>query len=306
MLKATGILRSFVLLFALTITLSQCKQEEYVTICFTGDVLLDRGVRTQIEKKGIAFLLDSVAPLFQSADATVINLECPVTSHVSPIHKRFIFRADPEWLPALKEAGITHAALANNHSMDQGPQGLEDTYNHLNANAITPIGYGDTQHLACQPKFIRKKGIEIALYNSVLIPLENWVYLENDKGICQATVDMLIDEIQSLKKRKPECYIVAMLHWGVEYQEHPTPFQRREAYRLINAGADAIIGHHPHVIQQEEVYLGKPIFYSLGNFIFDQSRPETNQSLVVEISFGKDSLSYQKHEVRIEMCKPLL
>lgn len=294
------------LLFALSFLFSQCKQEEHVTVCFTGDVLLDRGVRLQIENKGIAHLFDSVAPVLQSADATIINLECPVTSSISPIHKKFIFRAEPEWLPAIHKAGVTHAALANNHSLDQGYQGLEDTNQHLTANRIIPIGYGDTQCLACQPTFIRKKGIEIALFNSVLLPLENWVYLEDKNGICQATVDALVEEIQTLKKEKPDCYIVAMLHWGVEYQQLPTPFQRREAHRLINAGTDLIIGHHPHVIQEEEFYKGKAIFYSLGNFVFDQSRPETSRSVIVEATFGKEQITYKKLPVEIKRCKPFI
>lgn len=294
------------LLLALVLSGCQCKQEGQVVVCFTGDVLLDRGVRTQIEKRGADYLLDSVAPVFQSADATVVNLECPVTTRVSPVNKRFIFRADPEWMPALRQAGITHAAMANNHTVDQGYKGLEDTYTHLIANHITPIGYGNSQHEACQPVFIRRNGIEIALFNSVLLPLENWVYLEDEKGVCQATVNTLVEYIQKLKKERPECYIVTMLHWGVEYHAHPTPFQRGDAYRLIDAGTDVVIGHHPHVIQQEEIYKDKPIFYSLGNFVFDQTKPETVQSVIVQITFGPQRFSYKKHRVKIEMCKPVV
>lgn len=293
-------------LFAVAVLFSQCKQEDPLTICFTGDVLLDRGVRTQIEKHGLPYILDSVAPVFQSADATVVNLECPVTNFVSPVNKRFIFRADPEGLPALRDAGITHAALANNHSLDQGSQGLEDTYIHLMSNGIVPLGYGDTQSSACRPMLIRKRNIEVALFNSVLLPLENWVYLEQDKGICQATVDILIDEIQSFKKNHPDTYIITVLHWGIEYQQHPTPFQRREAYRLIDAGTDAVIGHHPHVIQEEEIYKGKPIIYSLGNFIFDQSKPETSRSVIVEFSLNTSNITYKKYPVQIRNCKPYL
>lgn len=293
-------------LFAVATLCCQCNREDRLTICFTGDVLLDRGVRTQIGKHGLAWLLDSVAPVFQSVDATVINLECPVTTFASPINKRFIFRADPEGLPALRDARITHAALANNHSMDQGSEGLKDTYVHLMTHGIVPLGYGDTQQMACRPMLVSKGNVEVAFFNSVLLPLENWVYLEEDNGVCQATVDILIDEIQSFKKNHPDTYIITVLHWGVEYQQHPTPFQRREAYRLINAGTDVVIGHHPHVVQEEEIYKGKPIFYSLGNFIFDQSKPETSRSVIVELSLSRSNITFKKHPVQIRNCKPYL
>ncbi|MDR0815312.1 MAG: CapA family protein, partial [Bacteroidales bacterium] len=114
------------------IAISSCADHE-LTICFTGDVLLDRGVREQIDRRGIDALFADVAPLWANYDAVVVNLECPVTTRQAPVNKQYIFRGEPEWLPALRKAGITHAVLANNHTYDQGRGGLEDTYHNLKA-----------------------------------------------------------------------------------------------------------------------------------------------------------------------------
>jgi poly-gamma-glutamate synthesis protein (capsule biosynthesis protein) len=301
------VLRKFhyiLLLLAFILNDSCIPKEETLTLSFTGDVLLDRGVREQIEKNGIDYLFEEVSPCFHSSDAVIINLECPVTDTVSPINKRYIFRANPEWMPALRKNGITHAALANNHSIDQGRRGLESTSRHLIQAGIVPLGYGENQTAACMPTFISKKGMEVALFNSVLVPIENWVYLEDRPGVCQATVESLVSEIQSLKKRKPSCYVVVVLHWGIEFQLQPTFQQRQKAYQLIDAGTDVIIGHHPHVVQKEEIYKGKPIFYSIGNFIFDQNTPETSRSVLIKMRFEKEKVSYVKKEIRIKNCCP--
>jgi poly-gamma-glutamate synthesis protein (capsule biosynthesis protein) len=283
-----------------------CSREGTLTISFTGDILLDRGVREQIEKKGAGYLLEEVAPLFLSSDAVVVNLECPVTDTVTPVNKWFIFRAEPEWLPALAANGITHAGLANNHSIDQGRKGLSSTSRHLQEAGVTPMGYGETQTDACSPLIISRKGVEVAIFNSVLVPLENWVYLENQPGVCQATAETLAAAIQALKATKPGCFAIAFLHWGTEYQQTPTLKQRKDAYLLIDAGANAIIGHHPHVIQKEEVYKEAPIFYSLGNFIFDQNTPATQKSLLLQLTFGNNKIHYLKHPIKINRCKPYL
>lgn len=299
-----------ILLFAcIAIVCCSCNQktqEEHLSICFTGDVLLDRGVREQIEKKGISYIFEDVAPLFKSSDATIINLECPVTKRVSPINKKYIFRGDPEWLTALQESGITHAALANNHSMDQGRSGLEDTYKHLTEAGIISVGYGKNTKEANKPVFISKNGIDVAIFNSVTIPLENWVYLEDRPSINQATVDVLAEEIKRLKVDRTDCYIIVILHWGIEFQKAPTIKQRKEAYQLIDAGTDVIIGHHPHVLQKEELYNDKPIFYSLGNFVFDQTNPDSKKSMIVKINFKKNGVTINKYPVIINNYRPEL
>ena len=296
---------NLILVFFLLLCSCTERQEEGLSICFTGDLLLDRGVRQEIErKKSVGYLLTDVKALFQSSNAVVVNLELPFTDTVSAINKKFIFRGEPEWLPELYSNGITHAVLANNHSIDQGREGLVSTYRHLTKAGIVAMGYGKTQQAACEPVFIKKGNIELALYSSVPLPIENWVYLENTHGICQCQSDDLCSSIKKLKQVKPDCKVIVILHWGSEFQQTPTMTQQIDARRIIDAGAEVIIGHHPHVIQEEEIYKGKPIFYSLGNFIFDQSKPYTDKGLIVNLKFTRDSLSFHKHYIKIKDCKP--
>ena len=285
--------------------LCSCTEDE-LNICFTGDLLLDRGVREQIEKRGVDKLFENVSPLFSTYDAVVVNLECPVTERNAPINKRYIFRAEPEYVPSLKKAGITHAALANNHSNDQNRAGIEDTYNHLKANDIVPIGAGKNETEFCSPVFINKGKIRVALFNSVVIPLENWVYLSDTYGVCQLSPDELCERIRNVRNEEKNCYVVVVLHWGVEYAATPQPDQRLAAHTLIDAGADAIIGHHPHVVQPIEIYKGKYIFYSLGNFIFDSKRENANRGIVAGLSFSKTEIQATHYDYEIQRCSPVI
>jgi len=260
-----------------------------LTVCFTGDVMLDRGVRKRIEYIGIDSLFSDAKPIFLSSDAVVINLENPVTKRVSPLNKRYVFRAEPEWLPMLRKQGITHAAMANNHTIDHGREGITDTYNNLIASDIVPIGYGVNQREACMPCIIKKNGVNVAIFNSFLLSVGDWELLENEAGICQASVEKISGDIKAFKDYYPKYHAVAVLHWGIEYAKEPTERQRTEARMLIDSGADAVIGHHPHVIQEEEYYNGAPIFYSLGNFVFDQRQDENAAGMTVKLTFGKST-----------------
>lgn len=275
-------------------------------ILFTGDVLLDRGVRPCAERQGISALFAGVDSVFRQADAVVINLECPLTDTVTPVNKHFVFRGEPQWAKGLREAGITHAAMANNHTYDQGRQGLLSTYNHLKEAGIEPLGYGTTKSERLEPVIIRKGAIEVALFNSVTLPLENWYDLDDRPGICQASASTLADAIRSYRASHPHTKIIAVLHWGVELQTAPSMQQRIDAQTLLQAGADVIVGHHPHVVQPLRYLNGKPVFYSLGNFVFDQSLPITHQAAMAHITIQGDSISAKSLPVRIIQNKPIL
>ena len=235
-------LRAVRLCYSVALILSACHLKEEVSIIFGGDVMLDRGIRTQISIKGIEQLTNSISPEFKNADYTVVNLECPATIIRAPLTKKFIFRAEPAWLSDLHNAGITHCIVANNHSYDQGRVGLISTNENLRKAGLEPIGYGTTQQSACEPVLLRKNGIEIAIFASVTLPLESWMYLEDRPGMCQATIEDLKKAISIYREQHPKRFIVVTLHWGVEYQTLPTMMQRHQARSLVEAGADAIIG----------------------------------------------------------------
>lgn len=280
--------------------------KDTLSIVFTGDVLLDRGVRRHIEHEGIEALFAEVKNDFKRSDVVVINLECPITDTISPLNKKFIFRADPDVAPKMKGLGITHAALANNHTMDQGRRGLVSTNRHLLQNGIVPLGYGYTFEERLAPTIIEKHGIKVALFNAVLLTIENWSpIVEKQAGVCQPTVHELSEVIRQYKHSHKDTYCVAILHWGAEYQTSPSVNQRYEAAKLITSGADAIIGHHPHVIQKPDRISGKPVYYSLGNFIFDNPHPLAQRSLMVRLCFTTDSVTCEETQLHIQRCRPI-
>ncbi|MCR5312126.1 MAG: CapA family protein, partial [Bacteroidaceae bacterium] len=140
-------------------------------IVLTGDLLLDRGVRPVVERHGMEWLLDSVSPMFKAADAVLVNLECPLTDVVTPQPKQFVFRGDVAWAEGLRKAGITHASMANNHSMDQGFQGVESTYKSLKSAGIEPMGCGRNVKERLTPVLIKKGNLCVAVFSDVLFPI---------------------------------------------------------------------------------------------------------------------------------------
>lgn len=285
-----------------------------LTLLFTGDVLLDRGVRPLAESEGVEALFDSVSPLFREADAVVVNLECPLTDTLSPVHKKYIFRADSRWATGLRHAGITHAAMANNHTNDQGRRGLQSTHHHLLRAGITPLGYGLGIDQQLTPALVSKSGIDVALFNATTLAIENWCRVEGKPGICQPTADELVSTVSRYKAVHPHHRVVVILHWGTEFQATPNIPQRSLAHRLAKAGADAIVGHHPHVLQPLE-YIPKeqkttpsndvPVFYSLGNFLFDQTPPITRRSAIASLRFHADgTLTADTIPILLEGCRP--
>ena len=276
-----------------------------LTITFTGDLLLDRGVRERIEHRGIDNLFSPfVDSVFQSSDLVVANLECPATKIVQPNFKRYIFRAEPEWLAALKAHGITHLNLANNHSIDQGRAGLTDTKRNIEAAGMIPVGAGGNMQEAAQPVLLASSPRKVWLLTSLRLPLENFSYLPDRPCVSQESNDSLLAKVQRLKTADPDCIVLVSLHWGGEHTLQPVPQQRHEARALIDAGADALICHHTHTLQTIEQYKGRPIYYSIGNFIFDQKRPLNSRACMVKVTITPQSCLFETLPIVIRLCRP--
>ncbi|MBQ8675196.1 MAG: CapA family protein [Bacteroidaceae bacterium] len=276
-----------------------------LTIMFTGDVLLDRGVRPVIEHRGIDHVFADVAPIFARADAVVINLECPLTDSRSPLGKQFIFRAEPSWAEGLRRAGITHAAMANNHTNDQGRTGISDTYRHLQTAGITPLGYGENHEQRHEPVVIERGNVKVALFNAAMMTMENWHLRPDRTDIWQPTDDELVGVVEAYREANPSTKIICVLHWGVEFQSMPNRQQRILAHRLSRVGVDAVVGHHPHVLQPIEVINDRTIvYYSLGNFVFDQHPPLTRQSMIACLTLSADSIIHTEIKIEISGCVP--
>ena len=276
-------------------------------ITLTGDILLDRGVRQVVEQKGIDQLFSAgIDSVFQTSDAVVGNLECPATKVHAPVFKQYVFRAEPEWLSSLNRHGVTHLNLANNHSIDQGRIGLMDTRENIIKAGMTPVGAGQNQEEADEPVLLTDSPRRVWLIASLQLALENFSRLPDQPCVGQQTIETLCQRIAQLKQADPKCFIIVSLHWGWENHLEVVPRQRYEARQLIDAGADCLVCHHTHTLQPSETYQGKPIFYSLGNFIFDPRNDLNRQGAMVRLTITEQEATAEELPIVIRQCTPYL
>ena len=278
-----------------------------LTVVLTGDILLDRGVRKAIERHGVDHLFsDGVDSVFQAAQVVVGNLECPATEIEAPVFKKFIFRAEPSWLEALQRHGVTHLNLANNHSIDQGRQGLIDTKENILAAGMVPIGAGANMAEASEPVLLAEQPRKVWLVPSLRLALENYAYLTDKPCVSQEPMDSLLQRVYRLRQQDSTAVIIVSLHWGAEHKLVPVPRQRLDAHLLIQAGADVLVCHHTHTLQTIEDYQGHMIYYSVGNFIFDQHKPLNSEACMVRLDITADSMAVTTMPVEIRQCVPYL
>lgn len=278
-----------------------------LTVTFAGDVLLDRGVRQMIERHGgdaNCLFSPTVDSVFASSDLVVANLECPATDIKTPVYKNFIFRGEPKWLEVLKNHGVTHLNLANNHSVDQGREGLIDTRDNILKYGMVPIGAGSCMSEAVMPVKISDCPRNVYVVASLRLSLENISYLPHLPSVSQGSFEELEERVRQLRSNDPQSCIVVCLHWGAEHIMRPAVQQVMQARRLIDAGADCLICHHTHTMQSIEYYNGKPIYYSIGNFIFDQSRDINSRACMVQLMITSTDVTDKCIPITIKNCVP--
>jgi poly-gamma-glutamate synthesis protein (capsule biosynthesis protein) len=301
-------MRRFSIALAVSLSLNiSAWHADTLNVVLTGDILLDRGVRQVINHHGVDHLFsDGIDSVFRSAQVVVGNLECPATKIEAPVFKRFIFRAEPEWLDTLRQHGFTHLNLANNHAIDQGREGLMDTRRHIIEAGMVPIGAGETMAEAAQPVLLAATPRKVWLVPSLRLALENYAYLPDKPCVSQEPMDSLLERVHRLRRADSTAIIIVSLHWGGEHTLQPVPRQRYEAHQLMLAGADILVCHHTHTLQTIETFRGRRIYYSLGNFIFDQPKPLNAQACIVRLSVSRDSLEVETIPVEIRHCTPYL
>lgn len=257
-----------------------------VTFAFVGDVLLGENVGVLLEREGYDYPYVHVKDILQRADLAAANLETAVTAMdgEKPGRKSYEFRSKPEVLPAFRDAGFDVVNLANNHSLDFGPQGLRDTIQHLSDNGIAYVGVGESREEAFAPAVFEKNGVRVAVLGvSYVVPFGDWKAGQGEIGVADAYD--YTPAVQAVAKAKEEADLVVVLtHWGYELEEEPDEIRQVDlGRRLIDAGADLVVGSHPHVLQGIEYYKGRWIAYSLGNFIFTKSHhPATYETGILE------------------------
>jgi len=257
-------------------------QEGCVTIVAAGDILLDRGVRkTAWVKNDPAYPLEYLPQIFDGADIALANLEGPLTKESKPVGKMFAFRGDPEYAARLSEAGLTMLTLANNHIYDYGRRAILETISSLEQEGVSVVGAGKDLAHASRPVFRTIGDQTIAVLGFVTMPLEGIVWLP-EKPCPASTVESVSARNIRQADQKADLVIVTV-HWGTEYSLVPDPEQLQWSAFFRRHGADMVIGHHPHVIQPVERVGGKWVFYSLGNFVFDQTRRPRNLAIAARL-----------------------
>jgi len=273
------------------VDLNNFNQENSIYLYLTGDIMLDRGVEHSIrEQNNWKWPFLKIKNNLDKADILFGNLESQISDKGYNVGSKYSFRADPKAIETLKYANFDILSLANNHSTDYTKKALEDSQKRLENENIKTTGAGRNKKEAYSPKIINRKGNKIAFlaYSN----FGSYARAKKDSsGIAYIdwnNLNRIENDIQAAKEKSN--LVVVSLHSGVEYAKEPSLFQKEFSKKAIDSGADIIAGHHPHVIQKDEKYKDGWIFYSLGNFLFDQAfSKETSLAKVgiVEIVDGK-------------------
>jgi len=257
------------------------EKEKVGSLLVFGDMMLDRNVKKKIDQNGQDYLFQNLAGqenrFFMGMDLITANLEGPFADSRRATTKEIVFRFDPLLLPMLQKYNFGLFGLANNHTLDMSNAGFIESKKNLSAAGFDYYG---SQYRVDDDSLIIK---QVGDFKIGFIGLN-----DTNSPIEKTAVKKLIDKAKHIGADK----IIVSIHWGYEYKEISNTNQRELAHYFIDNGADIIIGHHPHVVQEMEMYNNKPIFYSLGNFIFDQyfSVP-TQQGLAVGLVVKDKQLS---------------
>lgn len=268
--------------------------KEPIRLLFGGDLMFDRHIRQRMAEHGVSFILQPLEELFQQYDTVIANLEGPVTTFPSRSvnsaigsTNNFIFTFEPAILPMLKNNRFHILNIGNNHIQNMGVEGVAQTKQLLQQNDIQFFGNSDTETSPAERVLVQSDTTPtLAFVNYNQFVPRGWETALEDVRYATQEAEM----------------VIVLPHWGNEYQKIANQVIQEQAHALIDAGADLIIGGHPHVVQQKEEYQGKTIYYSLGNFVFDQYfQPEVMQGLLVGVEIESDqTLHFTEIPVRID------
>lgn len=247
--------------------------------------MLCRDVGAQIRKhKDAAYPFRKIASFLADADLTFVNLESPFADRGPRGDRGMVFRAPPETIEGLVLSGVDVAATANNHTRDCGSYGVAFTLDWLKQHHIEPVGTAATSETAHEGIVLERNGVRFG-FLAYTYDQNNGNWRDTDSRIAMLDPEAVTRDVTAIKK-KSDVVIVSM-HAGYEYRKNPNAEQIKFAHQAIDAGAALVIGHHPHVTQPMEKYRDGVIFYSLGNFVFDQyQRVATQHGEIAEVTFS--------------------
>ena len=258
-----------------------------VLLAFAGDVMFSDPFLASYDKSGISAIADSeMLERMQNADLFVINEEFPFSLRGEAMEdKQFTFRADPKYVEIFQKMGVDIATVANNHALDFGRDAFLDTLDTLKSANIACIGGGYHLSEASAPAVQTINGQTFAIFGATRVsPSATWYASDSQAGLFQ-TYDATLLNQKIAEAHTEYDHVIVFVHWGIEKNETPEDYQRSLAKGYIDAGADLVVGCHPHVLQGFEYYNGVPIVYSLGNYLFGNRDGDT---VLLEASYDSE------------------
>ncbi|MEY4747197.1 MAG: hypothetical protein RLZZ416_246 [Candidatus Parcubacteria bacterium] len=267
-------------------------REPEARIIFGGDMMFDRSIRTAMAAQGGEYLFSCIGDFLADADLVVANLEGPITVNLSRsvgsgvgVPDNYIFTFPTSTAPLLFAHNIRLVSIGNNHILNFSRAGLRETKQHLSEAGIA--FFGDPDALEGE----RVARLEVGGVPLSFVNWSDWTSDKPDHTVAQVSVEAREGRV-----------VVVYAHWGEEYVE-PLPRVRALAHQFIDAGASIVIGSHPHIVQEREVYREKDIYYSLGNFIFDQYwNDAVSHGLLLDVMFGREGVRSTR-EIPIELMR---
>ena len=268
------------------------KRPRTLKILVAGDVMFNWGLRETRQKRGDFAPVEGLIPLFLEADLRMVNLETPIANSQEEMDesKSYVFNAKPEDISLLKKINIDLVFLGNNHSMDYGKKGLEDTIENLKKENILFAGMGKNIKEAFKPNEITIRNKSLNLISVSNIGEARLFATDTKPGVAPLQLNRLKKIIEE-KENKDKIQMLSV-HWGVEYSPEPTKEQIKQAHELVNFGFTVVIGHHPHIPQGVEKYKNGVIIYSLGNFLFGSRNQYLNHNIAVMLHFENKELLF--------------
>lgn len=264
----------------------------YTSIVAVGDIFIGGHATYYLDKYGAQYPFDSTKIILSNGHFTIGNLEAPFATTGSKFDKKFNFKVPPRFATGLLEAGFDVVNLANNHIMDYGQEALVSTLNTLDSTGISHCGAGLNLKQARQPAILQFKGVKVAFIGcSLTFPEEFWA-TNHRAGTFYPNEKDLIESISRAERLAD--FTVVTFHWGEELRNTPKDYQMYFAHLSIDAGADLILGHHPHVLQGLEIYHNRLIIYSLGNFAFASYSNKSKESIILKTFLTQDGLLYAR------------
>lgn len=278
-----------------------------LSVIAVGDIAVNGRYRRLLEKEEPGAPLQAILPSWTEADLRLGNLESPICTSARAAPAKMTLRGAPGAIELLRKGGFNCLTLANNHMMDYGAAGIRETHAALESGGIRHGGSGLSEEEARAAVLLERAGQRIGILSYCDVEQKSPLYATAaSAGVAALNVDQCLREVSELRPLVD--WVIVQLHWGLEMAQLPSPSQRQLARRFVQAGADLILGHHPHLLQPMEIIKGTPVLYSLGNFLFSemywQGRDQDGRAFTSKYRIHPDARLSAWLEARLRKDEP--